>query len=138
MDVGVNMIIVNLKPNPLRTNSFIPDDPTYLISGIVNWRLTVQPNVWRPPTDVFETGENFVVRIEVAGMREADFSVTLDKQVLIISGIRPEFPERKAFYQMEIHFGEFVSEIEIPSPVDPDRVEAVYQDGFLRVNLPKA
>ncbi|MDR3575119.1 MAG: Hsp20/alpha crystallin family protein [Anaerolineaceae bacterium] len=109
-----------------------------MISGIVNWRLTVQPNVWRPPTDVFETEENFVVRVEIAGMRESDFSVTLDKQALTISGIRPEFPERKAFYQMEIHFGEFVSEIEIPSPVDPDRVEAVYQDGFLRVNLPKA
>lgn len=132
------MIIVNLKPNPSRTTAFIPDDPTFLISGIVNWRLTVQPNVWRPPTDVFETEENFVVRVEIAGMRESDFSVTLDKQALTISGIRPEFPERKAFYQMEIHFGEFVSEIEIPSPVDPDRVEAVYQDGFLRVNLPKA
>jgi HSP20 family protein len=138
MNVGVNMIIVNLKPNPLRTSAFIPDDPTSLISGIVNWRLTVQPNVWSPPTDVFETGESFVVRVEIAGMREADFSVTLDKQVLTISGIRPEFPERKAFYQMEIHFGEFVTEIEIPSQVDPDRVEAFYQDGFLRVNLPKA
>ena len=132
------MIIVNLKPNPLRTNSYIPDDPTFLISGIVNWRLTVQPNVWRPPTDVFETEENFVVRVEIAGMRDSDFSITLDKQVLNISGIRPEFSEQKAFHQMEIHFGEFVSEVEIPSPVDPDRVEAVYQDGFLRVNLPKA
>ena len=132
------MIIVNLKPNPVRTSSFIPDDPTYLISGIVNWRLTVQPNVWRPPTDLFETEENFVVRVEIAGMRDADFSITLDKQVLSIRGIRPEFPERKAFHQMEIHFGEFVSEVEIPSPVDPDRVEAVYQDGFLRVILPKA
>ncbi len=132
------MIIVNLKPIPFRTNSFFPDDPASLISGIVNWRLTVQPNVWRPPTDVFETEENFVVRVEIAGMRDADFSITLDKQVLSIGGIRPEFPERKAFHQMEIHFGEFVSDIEIPSPVDPDRVEAIYQDGFLRVNLPKA
>ena len=132
------MIIVNLKPNPLRSNSFAQEDPSYLISGIVNWRLTVQPNVWHPPTDVFETGENFLVRVEIAGMREADFSVTLDKQVLTIGGFRPDFPERKAFYQMEIHFGEFGSEIEIPGPVDPDRVEAVYQDGFLRVNLPKA
>jgi len=132
------MIIVNLKPNPLRTTSFIPDDSTYLISGIVNWRLTVQPNVWRPPTDVFETQDNFVVRVEIAGMKESDFSITLDKQILSISGIRPDLPERKAFYQMEIHFGEFGSEIEIPGPVDPDRVEAVYQDGFLRVNLPKA
>jgi HSP20 family protein len=138
MAAGVNVIIVNLKPNPLRTNSYIPDDPTYLISGIVNWRLTVQPNVWRPPTDLFETEENFVVRVEIAGMRDADFSITLDKQVLTISGIRPEFPERKAFHQMEIHFGEFLSEVEIPSSVDPDRVEAVYQDGFLRVILPKA
>jgi len=132
------MIIVNLKQNSLRTTSFIPDDSTYLISGIVNWRLTVQPNVWRPLTDVFETQDSFVVRVEIAGMKESDFSITLDNQILSISGIRPDFPERKAFYQMEIHFGEFGSEIEIPGPVDQDRVEAVYQDGFLRVNLPKA
>jgi len=38
---------------------------------------------------------------------------------------------------MEIAYGEFASEVRIPGPVDPDRIEASYADGFLRVVLPK-
>ena len=46
--------------------------------------------IWQPPTDVYETAEAFVVRVELAGMREAEVSITLDEHSLRIEGQRPD------------------------------------------------
>jgi HSP20 family protein len=71
-------------------------------------------------------------------MSEGDFSISIDQNILSIAGTRPEIEERRAYYQMEIPFGEFSTEVEIPSPVTIDEVRAEYRDGFLMVTLPKA
>jgi len=110
----------------------------HYISGVVNWHLTPHPNLWRPPTDVYETEDRIVVRVEIGGMHEGEFVVNFDQGILFISGVRPEVPEKRAFHQMEIRFGEFLTEVEIPVPIDVEKIEAIYQDGFLRANLPKA
>jgi HSP20 family protein len=102
----------------------------------VNWR--VRSSVWTPPTDVYETERNFVVRVELAGMREEDFEVALDEGVLTISGIRPDLNERRAYHQMEIWFGKFEIVVEVPVPVDVETSAAEYKDGFLMVILHKA
>lgn len=101
-------------------------------------RAGMRPHAWRPPTDVYETEDAIVVRVEAAGMREADFSVVLDGRLLSIRGARSDAAERRAYYQMEIPFGEFASEVELPAAVDTQAIEAVYKNGFLRVTLPKA
>jgi HSP20 family molecular chaperone IbpA len=99
--------------------------------------LTNHPHIWRPPTDVYETEDKYVVIVEIAGMVEKNFSVTLDQNVLTIRGERPDTLERKSFHQMEIYFGEFVTEIELSSPIDVDKCVAEYHQGFLWVWLPK-
>jgi len=78
------------------------------------------------------------VRVEVAGMREQNFSVQLENNYLVISGVRPDKPERRAYHQMEVRFSEFSSVVAIPGPVDGEKASAEYDDGFLVVNLPKA
>jgi len=98
----------------------------------------VRASVWAPPTDIYETEENFVVRIEMAGMRDEDFEVAVENNMLMISGNRPDHNERRAYHQMEIRFGKFEVAIEIPVPVEIDRATAEYKDGFLRMQLPKA
>jgi HSP20 family protein len=98
----------------------------------------VRASVWAPPTDIYETEENFVVRIEMAGMRDEDFEVAVENNMLMISGNRPDLNERRAYHQMEIRFGKFEVAIEIPVPVEIDRATAEYKDGFLRIQLPKA
>jgi HSP20 family protein len=128
----------HFQPNHMKQSGYSPDEPPFLISGVVSWKLSVRPHVWRPPTDIFETEDRFVVRVEIAGMTDADFSVTVNNNTLVIHGVRQDIPERRAFHQMEIHFGEFSIEVEFPGPVDSAGVEAGYQDGFLRVSLPKA
>jgi HSP20 family molecular chaperone IbpA len=94
-------------------------------------------HVWRPPTDVYETDTAILVQVEVAGMEQSDVSVTLEGGVLKIGGHRKGHLERRVYHQMEIHTGEFLTEVELPVHVEPDFVRANYHDGFLLVELRK-
>lgn len=123
------------SPNPGPGQS---EEVHFIDSSGEHWRLTMRPPHWRPPTDVFETEEAFIVRVEIAGMREEDFSIELDGRLLLIRGMRPDQQERRAYHQMEIRFGEFGTEMELPAPVKSGEVRADYENGFLRVVLPKA
>lgn len=102
----------------------------------VSWQ--VRSNVWSPPTDEYETETTYVVRVEIAGMREEDFEVLLENDTLLISGARSDVPDRRAYQQMEIRFGKFATSVNIPGPVDVEQAQAEYKDGFLTVVLPKA
>ncbi len=101
----------------------------------VSWQVTT--GVWSPPTDVCETESHYVITVEVAGMREGDFEVVYENGTLLIAGQRPDVAERRAYHQMEIHFGKFSAAIALPGPVDPDHSVAEYKDGFLVVKMPK-
>lgn len=102
----------------------------------VGWQVTT--SLWSPPTDVYETESEFIVRVEAAGMRETEFEVVYDNGVLIVRGIRLETPERRAYHQMEIRFGKFSTVIAVPGSIDLEKAVAEYQDGFLLVRMPKA
>jgi len=102
----------------------------------VGWQVT--QSIWSPPTDVYETENEYTVRVEIAGISEADFEVIFEDGFLFISGFRPDVTERRAYHQMEIRFGKFSTAIAVPGPVDLDRSEVQYKDGFMIVLLPKA
>jgi HSP20 family protein len=103
----------------------------------IGWQVGVHSYTWSPPTDVYETDASYIIRMEVAGMRQADFSIDLENNFLVISGERSEPAERRTYHQMEIRFGEFSTAIEIPVGADVSRAEADYEDGFLTIVIPK-
>jgi HSP20 family protein len=94
--------------------------------------------MWSPPTDVYETEDSYVVKVEIAGMRDEDFDVAFENNTLWISGYRPDRNERRAYHQMEIRFGRFELAVEIPIPVDIEKATAEYKDGFLMIVFPKS
>ncbi len=103
------------------------------------WVIVRHTTAWHPPTDVYEINDRLVVAVEIAGMRDGDFNVTLQGQRLTISGTRRRLTDPDcAYYQLEISFGDFRTEVELPWPVSRDEVSATYRDGFLRVELPHA
>ena len=102
----------------------------------ISWQ--VRSSVWTPPTDLYETEDGFVVKVEIAGMREEDFEVAIENNVLMISGNRSDLNERRAYYQMEIRTGKFEIAIEMPAPINVEKARAEYKDGFLIINLPRA
>jgi HSP20 family molecular chaperone IbpA len=93
--------------------------------------------VWRPPTDVYETDEHVVVKVEVPGMADDDFSISLDQGRLVITGRRQDMPGALVYHNMEIHYGEFRTEVQIDWTVAEGAVEATYERGFLYIRLPK-
>ena len=109
----------------------------YVALQALGWQVNIRSYSWSPPTDVYETASRFVVRLEVAGMHESDFSINVDKNILVISGVRIDSTERRAYHQMEIRYGEFSSAIELPPGVNADQAEAEYEDGFLTILVPK-
>jgi HSP20 family protein len=102
----------------------------------VSWH--VRANVWSPPTDMYETEKAYVARVEIAGMREDDFEVSIENNTLFISGSRPDNNERRAYQQMEIRFGKFSTAVGLPGPINMEHAQAEYKDGFLTVTIPKA
>ena len=102
----------------------------------ISWQ--VRSSVWTPPTDLYETEDGFVVKVEIAGMHEEDFEVAIENNVLMVSGNRSDLNERRAYYQMEIRTGKFEIAIEMPAPINVEKAIAEYKDGFLMINLPRA
>ena len=126
------------KEHQLILRSGSEDDPWNASQSPLGWRLRRASHAWRPPTDVLETDDAFIVLVEIAGMRGADFTVTFEEHVLSIRGTRHDNNARKAYHQMEIDYGEFITEVRISIPIDSAGIDASYSDGFLRIELPKA
>ena len=113
--------------------------PDRLLSGMraIGWQVGIHSYAWSPPTDAYETEASFVIRVEVAGMRQSDFTISTEDNYLVITGTRSELPERRAYRQMEVRFGEFSTAVELPFGLDVNKARAEYEDGFLTVVLPK-
>jgi HSP20 family protein len=96
--------------------------------------------LWSPNTDVYLSDSGLVIKVELAGMQRENLELTVDGNSLRISGQRPDgcrAPQCK-FLAMEIDYGAFQTVIEVPEDCDVTRGKAVYQNGFLRVDIPFA
>ncbi len=94
--------------------------------------------IWVPPTDVFETEDQIVVQVEVAGVKQSDLAVSLQDRRLVITGTRTDQgPSQRAYHQMQVRFGDFGTEVELPAAIDESAIAASYSEGFLRIVLPK-
>ncbi len=113
-----------------------PDKRRTIIAAM-GWQVRTQSHVWSPPTDLYELETAYIVRMEIAGMRHQDFSIKIENDYIIISGTRVEKPERRAYHQMELRYGEFSTVIAIPGPVDAEQASAEYDDGLLIISMPK-
>jgi len=132
------MVSVKIKTINLSSEPRSRDSQSYLFVDPYGWRINAHLRLWRPPTDVFETEEKIIVRVEIAGMADGELNIQFDNQILSIQGVRTENANKLAYHQMEIHFGQFSTEIIIPTPINVENIEAVYNDGLLWVYLPKA
>jgi HSP20 family protein len=97
-----------------------------------------RPRLWRPPTDVYETEDGTVVKIEVAGMNPDDFTISFINRTLIIRGVRQDVEEKQSFHRLEIPYGEFQIEVLLADRYDSNKIQARYDRGFLYVTLPKS
>lgn len=93
---------------------------------------------WAPPIDVIEKSDSFVVKIDIAGMKQEDIDVSVSDDTLTVKGERnPESDIKDEDYdRSEIVYGSFYRSVVLPS-IDTKNIEALYEDGILRVTLQK-
>jgi HSP20 family protein len=108
-----------------------------------NQRSAQQPvslrNLWAPQVELFERGNNIVVRAELPGLNKDDVDVEVDDDALIIRGERHNDveEEQEGYYRSERSYGSFYRAIPLPEGVDPNACNATFKDGVLEVTLQK-
>lgn len=94
---------------------------------------------WSPALDLYQTNDNVVAVLELAGMRKEDIEISLHDGMLTISGERKRSSSNgEKAERTERYVGSFRRSISLPVQVDANKVSATYRDGILTVTLPKA
>ena len=106
---------------------------------------TMRGMMFQPGLDMYETADNLVVKLELAGVKPDRINIELsaDGRFLTVVGERVEGAEdhrnRLRCYHLEIYYGRFERQIALPGnlQLDRDDIHANYREGFLLVTLPK-
>jgi HSP20 family protein len=92
-----------------------------------------------PPVNLYETGEAFILTAEVPGVAPEDLEISLEGSTVTLRGERKHTSEEGAsVHRSERSVGAFRRAIDLPIPIDADKVEAVHRHGVLTLRLPKA
>ncbi|MGN6796575.1 MAG: Hsp20/alpha crystallin family protein [Gaiellaceae bacterium] len=89
-----------------------------------------------PPADVYETDAEYLVKIDLPGVKAEDVNVEINDGVLSISGARAADDNAQAQI-LERPYGSFVRTLTLPKGVDSDSIAADYHDGVLDLRIPK-
>lgn len=103
-------------------------------------RLPEEARSWSPPIDIFEKADTLIVKADIPGVKEQNIDVSASEDNLTIKGERAEENDVKGedYYRNELTYGSFFRSIELPFSVDTKSIEAVYEEGVLRVTLQRA
>lgn len=96
--------------------------------------------VWHPYCDVYETGGDLVVKLELAGVNPAEVSVSLQGRHLVVRGLRRDVgqgDDQRIYHTMEINQGAFERVIVVPESCAGTQAASYYRDGILEIRLPK-
>jgi HSP20 family protein len=95
---------------------------------------------WAIPLNVSETEDAYELEASLPGVKPEDVEITLTNNTLTISGETKaeEEKEDRTFHMRERRYGSFVRSLTLPSAINPDAVEAHFENGVLRLRVPKA
>lgn len=94
---------------------------------------------WIPAMDLVETEDHLVLRGDLPGMSEDDVNIEIKDGVLTVSGERKAEHEDKGegYHRVERAFGSFSRSLSLPQGIDPEKIEAKFDEGVLEVRIPK-
>jgi HSP20 family protein len=102
-------------------------------------RVAPSERAWAPPIDVYETREQLVVTVELPGVPEKDIHLSMTGDVLSLRGQRGIGAEvsQENYHRIERWSGTFERHVQLPIPVQAEKIRASYRDGVLEIRLPK-
>ena len=99
-----------------------------------------QARTWSPTVDIFERGEELVLRAELPDVRQEDLDLKVEGKVLTLHGEkrRDDSVKDEHYHRIERSYGSFTRRFSLPSTVETANIQATYKNGVLEVVLPKA
>jgi len=94
---------------------------------------------WAPSVDIYENKDQIVLEAELPGMKQEDFDLTIENNVITLRGERrfEKTDESDNYHRVERSYGTFTRSFTLPQTVSADEAKAEYNNGVLRVTLPK-
>jgi HSP20 family protein len=96
--------------------------------------LWAETTSW-PEVEVFQRGNELVIRADVPGMSKDDVKVELRDDVLYISGERTRESKKEHFYRTERSYGSFLRAFQLPPGAKPETASATFENGVLEVGI---
>jgi HSP20 family protein len=95
---------------------------------------------WVPPVDIQETAEGYRLQAELPGLTREDIDITLENNVLRLSGERKyeRDVKKESFHRVERTYGTFSRAFALPQQVNGEGVQAAFENGVLTITVPKA
>jgi len=99
----------------------------------------VSTRTWAPPVDIYENGDNLVLKAELPGFNPDDVEIRVEDNTLYLKGERKFEKDVKEqdYHRVERSYGTFTRTFSLPNSVDADKVAATYKDGVLTLTMPK-
>jgi HSP20 family protein len=126
--------------NPIREMNALHNQFHRALHAFPAWEQEESLQSWAPAVDIFERGDDLVLRAEVPAVKKEDLDLKIEKNILTLHGEkrRDDSVKEEHYHRVERHYGSFTRSFSLPSTVDTTRIEAHYRDGVLEVVLPKA
>jgi HSP20 family protein len=104
------------------------------------WGFCRDVRGWNPSVDFYETADAFILEADLPGVKYEDVKVENENGDLVLSGWRTleKHESDGQFHTMERSSGHFVRHIKLPESIQKNAIKAEFNDGVLRVVLPKA
>ena len=99
----------------------------------------VSTRTWAPPVDIYENGDNLVLKAELPGINPNEVEIRVEDNTLYLKGERKFEKEVKEenYHRVERSYGSFARSFSLPNTVDSEKVNAEYKDGVLTLTMPK-
>jgi HSP20 family protein len=97
-------------------------------------------SLWGPNVDIVENQDGFEIHAELPGVKQDEVKITLHDNVLTLSGEKKQEvkEDKDNVLRIERNYGRFERSFSLPTTVKADAVRASYEDGVLKIALPKA
>ncbi|HSI69267.1 MAG TPA: Hsp20/alpha crystallin family protein [Gillisia sp.] len=128
--------------NLMKRNGFWPGTSTvdqFLTDSLFNWRNEMSGISGSPRVNIRETDEEFMVEMAAPGRKRDDFHVELDNDILKIWTENQNTNENndESYTRREFSFESFSRSFYLPNTVEAEKIKAKYEDGMLRLMIPK-
>lgn len=104
------------------------------------WFGDKAPIGFSPAVDIYEKGNDLIIEAPLAGIDPDKMDISVENDVLTVQGKmeKKSEVEDKNYYRREIRSGSFYRQVPLPSHVIGDKASAAYENGVLKISVPKA